>query len=100
MWIREEAIRVDDEDGTPQFWLGLMLDVTDSVRTERELHETQAKYKAIVEDIPAIVYIDEIDDEGMSTSFVSPQIQELLGVTAQDYIDDPDLSVPDAAPRR
>ena len=72
------------------YWQGVMLDITDLKEAQRELAETQAKYKAIVEDIPAIVYIDEIDDD-MSTSFVSPQIQELLGVTAQDYIDDPDL---------
>ena len=66
-----------------------MLDITDLKEPSR-VAEAQAKYRAIVEDIPAIVYIDEIDDE-MSTSYVSPQIEALLGVTAQEYIDDPDL---------
>jgi len=92
VWIREEAIRVDDEAGTPRFWLGLMLDVTDSVRTERALHEAQTKYGALVEQIPAIVYVDVVD-ERMSTSYVSPQIEALLGITPEEYIDDPDMWV-------
>jgi diguanylate cyclase (GGDEF)-like protein/PAS domain S-box-containing protein len=92
VWIREEAIRVEDEDGNPQFWLGLMLDVTDSVRTERELQEAQTKYGALVEHIPAIVYVD-LADERMTTSYVSPQIEALLGITPEEYIDDPDLWV-------
>ena len=92
VWIREEAIRVDDEDGNPQFWLGLMLDVTDTVRTERELQEAQTKYGVLVEQIPAIVYVDVVD-ERMTTSYVSPQIEALLGITPQEYIDDPDMWV-------
>ena len=57
---------------------------------QTELHRTQAKYRALVEQIPAIVYID-VADEDMSTTYVSPQIQQILGYTAQEYIDDPQL---------
>ncbi|MEO8422635.1 MAG: EAL domain-containing protein [Actinomycetota bacterium] len=90
IWIREEAILVEDKDGDPEFWLGLMLDVTDSVRTEHELVEAQTKYGALVEHIPAIVYVD-LADEWMTTTYVSPQIEALLGITPAEYIDDPDL---------
>ena len=76
----KKRIRVDDENGNPQFWLGLMLDVTDTVRTERELQEAQTKYGVLVEQIPAIVYVD-VADERMSTSYISPQIEALLGIT-------------------
>jgi len=90
VWIREDAVLVHDDEGTPRFWLGLMLDVTSSVLTERALQEAQARYGALVEEIPAIVYVDLVDDR-MTTSYVSPQIEDLLGITAQEYIDDPDL---------
>ncbi len=90
VWIREEAIRVDDEDGNPQFWLGLMFDISDTVRTERELVDAQTRYGALVEHIPAIVYVD-LADERMTTTYVSPQIESLLGITPAEYIDDPDL---------
>ena len=59
-------------------------------RTDEELHEANAKYRTLVEQIPAIVYID-VADESMSTAYVSPQIQELLGISPEEYIADPDL---------
>ncbi len=90
VWIREDAVLVHDELGTPRFWLGLMLDVTASVHTERALAEAQTKYGALVEQIPAIVYVDVADDQ-MTTSYVSPQIEALLGVRPQEYVEDPDL---------
>ena len=90
VWIREEATLIRDDDGAPRFWLGLMLDVTGSVRTERALLEAEEKYGRLVEQIPAIVYVDTAD-ERMTTTYVSPQIEELLGITPQEYIDHPEL---------
>ena len=57
---------------------------------QAELHRAQTKYRALVEQIPAIVYID-VADEDMSTTYVSPQIEQILGYTAQEYIQDPQL---------
>ncbi len=90
LWIREDCILVTDDDGGPLFWLGLMLDITELVRTQHELVEAQAKYGALVEQIPAIVYVD-VADEQMTTSYVSPQIEALLGYTPQEYVEDPGL---------
>jgi diguanylate cyclase (GGDEF)-like protein/PAS domain S-box-containing protein len=90
VWIREEAILVRDDAGVPLHWLGVLLDVTELMATQAELHRTQAKYRALVEQIPAIVYID-VADEDMSTTYVSPQIEQILGYTAQEYIEDPQL---------
>ena len=90
VWIREEAVLVSDDDGRPVHWLGIMLDVTELVQAQAELHEAKTKYGALVEQIPAIVYVD-VADEDMSTTYVSPQIEAILGYTAQEYIDDPQL---------
>ena len=90
VWIREESVLVRDDEGAPLFWLGLMLDVSDSVETQRALHEARTQYGALVEQIPAIVYVDLVDDE-MHTTYVSPQIEQLLGITPREYIDDPAL---------
>ena len=59
-------------------------------RTDEELREADAKYRALVEQIPAIVYVD-VADESMSTAYVSPQIRDLLGISPEEYIADPDL---------
>jgi PAS domain S-box-containing protein len=55
-----------------------------------ELEETRSKYGALVEQIPAIVYVD-VADERMSTTYVSPQIEELLGYTAEEWLETPNL---------
>ena len=63
---------------------------TDLERVDAELRDAHAKYRALVEQIPAIVYID-VADESMSTAYVSPQIESLLGITQEAYVEDPDL---------
>jgi diguanylate cyclase (GGDEF)-like protein/PAS domain S-box-containing protein len=90
LWVRDDAVLILDGSGQPLHWLGLMLDVTELVDARDELHHTKTKYGALVEQIPAIVYVDVADD-AMSTTYVSPQIQGILGYGAQEYIDDPQL---------
>ena len=90
LWVRDDAVLILDEQGEPVHWLGLMLDVTELIEAQAELHQARTKYGALVEQIPAIVYVDVADAE-MSTMYVSPQIQAILGYTAQEYIDDPQL---------
>ncbi len=89
-WIREDSTLVCDDAGVPLYWLGLMLDVTEMVFAQRQLHEARSEYGALVEQIPAIVYTDLVDEE-WTTSYVSPQIEQLLGYTAEEYIAQSDL---------
>lgn len=46
---------------------------------ERQLQETEAKYRALVENIPAVLYIN-LCDEADTTVYVSPQTQSILGI--------------------
>jgi diguanylate cyclase (GGDEF)-like protein/PAS domain S-box-containing protein len=57
---------------------------------ERRLYEAEAKYEALVEQLPAAIYVDSPDPEG-PTYYVSPQIRDLLGVTPADYIQKADI---------
>jgi diguanylate cyclase (GGDEF)-like protein/PAS domain S-box-containing protein len=59
-------------------------------RADAELREADKRYRGLVEQIPAIVYID-VADATMATSYVSPQIEALLGITPEEYVADPDL---------
>jgi diguanylate cyclase (GGDEF)-like protein/PAS domain S-box-containing protein len=51
------------------------------------LTEAEARYRTLVEQIPAVVY----SDDGARTTYVSPQIEEILGVSAQAYREDPQM---------
>ena len=90
VWIRDHAVLVRDAAGDRRCWQGVMFDVTEVKHTEGQLHEAENRYRALVEDLPAIVYVDRAD-ESMITTFVSPQIGSILGVSPQQYMDDPDL---------
>ena len=52
-----------------------------------EAHET---YRHLVEALAAVVYVDAIDD--LSTSlYTSPQLEELLGISAEEWRKSPRL---------
>ena len=49
--------------------------------------EVEARYRSLVEQIPAVVYADD----GDVTTYVNPQIKGILGVTPEDYQADPGM---------
>jgi diguanylate cyclase (GGDEF)-like protein/PAS domain S-box-containing protein len=51
------------------------------------LTEAEARYRSLVEQIPAVVYADN----GEVTTYVSPQVEEILGVTPDRYRSGPDV---------
>jgi diguanylate cyclase (GGDEF)-like protein/PAS domain S-box-containing protein len=48
------------------------------------------RYRSIVQHIPAVTYIDALDDSA-STLYVSPQVEDLLGYTPNEWMSDGDL---------
>jgi PAS domain S-box-containing protein len=88
-WVRAEAALVRDAEGRPSYWLGVMLDITQAKETELQLREAEARYRALVEHIPAVTYIDATDpDDPMHTMlvYVSPQIETMFGYPTQKWL--------------
>jgi len=50
--------------------------------------EAEAKYRALVEHIPAVVYLDPVDEDDTSI-YVSPQIRDLIGIEPEEWLTDP-----------
>ena len=62
--------------------------VADDLATHRDARfEAEAKYEALVAQIPGVVYLDPVD-EAHDSIFVSPQVRDLLGVEPEDWIAD------------
>jgi PAS domain S-box-containing protein len=47
-------------------------------------------FREIVERLPLVVYVDELDDKS-TPIYISPQIERLLGYTAEEWVADPQL---------
>jgi PAS domain S-box-containing protein len=63
---------------------GLMVDVTQYRRSVRALREAEVKYRALVEGLPAIVYVAEFGSDG-EFKYVSPQVETILGYTPKEF---------------
>ena len=70
------------------FALVTLRDISEVLAGNEARFEAEAKYRALVERIPAITYIDEVDENGRSI-YVSPQVGDLLGISTQEWLDDP-----------
>ena len=56
--------------------------------TERK--GAEERYRTLVEQIPAVTYIDEID-ETSSAIYMSPQVEGMSGYTPEEWLEDPEL---------
>lgn len=65
---------------------GLMVDIGQHRRTERQLRDAETKYRSLVEGLPAVVYIAEFGEEG-AWRYVSPQIQTILGFSREHWME-------------
>jgi len=92
VWIQDESAIVTDEDGVPRFEQGVMLDITARKEAEEQLRDAERRFRVLVEQAPAVVYIDSLNDVA-SAMYMSPQIEALVGYTVEEWRSDPDLWV-------
>lgn len=65
-------------------------DLTERKRSEAQLRKAEARYRTLVEEIPAVTFMAALD-ESSHELYVSPQIEALLGFSQQEWIDNPIL---------
>jgi len=79
VWYRAEAVSTADQAGCC-----LVLTDIDSYK------QAESHYQMLVEQNPAIIYLDQADEIG-SNNYMSPQIEKLLGYSPATYQEDPSL---------
>ena len=62
VWLRDVGHVVRDAEGRPTLLRGLMVDVTKQRLVEDERRSAEERFRAVVERLPAIVYLEAIEE--------------------------------------
>ncbi|HET7521036.1 MAG TPA: PAS domain S-box protein, partial [Candidatus Limnocylindria bacterium] len=82
----ELAVVAVQRNGSTQF-TGFIRDLSREHAALQAARESDERYRMLVERLPGIVYIDE---PGARGRYISPQIESLLGYSAEEWLEDPE----------
>lgn len=86
--IRLTVSLVRGSAGEPLYFLAQMQDITPFKAAGAALREAEARYRTLVEQTPAAVYMDDADFLGICL-YVSPRIEALVGCTPDEWMHQP-----------
>jgi PAS domain S-box-containing protein len=89
-WVLDRAVPVRGRDCRTRLWQGVVHDITAQKLAAEGLREAESKYRALVENIPAVVYLVAPDDD-RRTLYVSPHVEHALGYPRQEWLEQPDI---------
>ena len=84
VWALLSVSMVHDEEGEPLYFVSQIQDISERKRAEQKIRDAEQRYRTLVEQIPAVTYIDPVDDPDTSL-YTSPQIEQMLGYTPQEW---------------
>ncbi|HET9249968.1 MAG TPA: PAS domain-containing protein, partial [Actinomycetota bacterium] len=84
-WMHDRSVLVRDDEGAPRFWHGVTIDITDRKEAERNLRLLEERYRTLVEQIPAVTFIETPGAPPEETwfTYLSPQAEEIFGLSAE-----------------
>jgi diguanylate cyclase (GGDEF)-like protein/PAS domain S-box-containing protein len=86
VWVRDESVVLRDESGQPLHRQGALFDITERKEAEKARREAETRYRTLVEQIPAVTYIDWADGSDKPL-YTSPHIEEMLGYTPEEWLE-------------
>lgn len=75
IWGHDYMTLVKDGQGKPLFVQGVMIDITESKKTDDALRLSEEKYRTLVEQINEIIY--QLDEDG-NVQYISPVAEKVL----------------------
>src|SRR5215216_6095073 len=82
-WLESVGTNLTEEPGVGSYVINSR-DITKRKEAEERLREAEERYRTLVEQIPAVTYIDPVDDPETSL-YTSPQIEQILGYTPEEW---------------
>lgn len=85
-WRTAAGDVVAAEAGKATHMIGVGRDITERKEAEDRLLQAEGRYRTLVEQLPLASYVEQLDAE--SAVYMSPQIADLVGYTAEEWIAD------------
>jgi len=86
LWMEDNGPAVFDESGNVIGLAGILRDITDRKRVDEALHESEEKFRSIVETSPDMVW--EMDSMG-KFRYISPRIKTIMGLSPEELVGKP-----------
>ncbi|MEP7137103.1 MAG: PAS domain S-box protein [Chloroflexota bacterium] len=90
IWIEGDYVCMRDAQNRVIGMFGIQRDATLRKKAEEELRESENRFRNLVERLTQVIYTSEIGVNGI-WSYVSPQIENLLGFTTQAWASNPNF---------
>lgn len=89
VWIESRGKTIFDENSKPVRMIGSHIDISERIKLQQELLETNKKLTNIAENVPGVIYTFQSFSDGRSCfPFASEHLYDIYGVTAKEVIED------------
>jgi PAS domain S-box-containing protein len=89
-WVRWEIRPWYEDDGQIGGIILFSEVITKQKEAQIKLRQATSRYQMLVEQNPAVIFLDKADEAGTNT-YISPQIERLLGYSSEAYAENPNL---------
>ncbi|RJP63505.1 MAG: PAS domain-containing sensor histidine kinase [Comamonadaceae bacterium] len=92
VWVSENAHGVRDADGLLRYYEGTVEDITDRIRDQRALRESEEQLRQITSQVPGMVFSVFVTPDGRREyRYVSSGVRDIYGLEPEDLMRDPML---------
>ena len=85
VWVREEAVLVEDEAGEPLYWQGIILDITQQKEAEEEIRRSEKRFRTLTQNSSDLITL--FSATGIIL-YQSPSIERILGYGQDETLGD------------
>jgi len=90
-WVNATLVPLRDEAGRPTFFIAIRTDITERKQMESNIKAAEARLRRITNTVPGVVFQWQAGEKYDKFTFVSPRVQQVLGLSVQALRDDASL---------
>ena len=90
-WVNSTLVPLRDEAGRPTFFIAIRTDITERKQMESSIKAAEARLRRITNTVPGAVFQWQAGADYDKFTFVSPRVQQVLGLGVQALRDDATL---------